>query len=336
MTAPLPDALRQALAATRAGDPAEATRLIQQALGGAAPPPSPVQPRPEPKPRRRPFARVKPRRVPLADGASWERRDHAGPEGARPWRLMRPAGVVSGVLVMLHGCRQDPEDFARGTAMNLAAAAHGLAVAWPEQPAAANPSRCWNWFVPAHQGAGGEPAILAAIARAAMAETGARRAGVAGLSAGAAMAATLVRHHPGTFRAAALHSGLAPEAARDVPSAFAAMRDGPGTVRAGAPVPALVIHGEADATVHPANAQALVRSLGADPAGGVVERATEGGRDVERRRTGTVEWWRVAGLGHAWSGGSTTGRFADPAGPDASDAIARFMARHLAGGDRQP
>ena len=52
---------------------------------------------------------------------------------------------------MLHGCTQDPDDFARGTGMNRLALAEGLLVLYPEQARKANTSGCWNWFKHNHQ-----------------------------------------------------------------------------------------------------------------------------------------------------------------------------------------
>ena len=74
---------------------------------------------------------------------------------------------------MLHGCGQDPEDFALGTQMNGLADEFGLIVAYPRQTRRANPSGCWNWFDRRHQNRGsGEPAKLAGLAQALAKEFG--------------------------------------------------------------------------------------------------------------------------------------------------------------------
>ena len=264
---------------------------------------------------------------PVPDGGLWDRRSHAGPAGSRDYRLFVPEGVAPhGLLVMLHGCTQTPEDFARGTRMNHAAAAAGLAVAWPQQGPAHNPQSCWNWFRPEDQRRdGGEPAILAALSRDAAADLGLPRGriAVAGLSAGGAMAAILAVTHPDLFVAAGVHSGLPAGAARDVGSAFAAMRGGARETQAGG-APLIVLHGTADATVSAANAEALV------PPGGVETAHDGGGRRWTRRIAPSgSELWRVEGAGHAWFGGDTAGSYADPLGPDASAEIVRFALGHM-------
>ena len=68
---------------------------------------------------------------------------------ARAYKLYIPPGSEGRVLplvVMLHGCTQNPDDFAVGTGMNERARTQGFYVLYPAQAQEANPSRCWNWF----------------------------------------------------------------------------------------------------------------------------------------------------------------------------------------------
>ncbi len=277
---------------------------------------------------------------PVPEGARYETRSHSGRHGQRDYRLYVPAHLPDGpqgLVLMLHGCTQNPDDFARGTGMNAQAERHGLIVAYPHQTRAHNAQACWNWFRPGDQTAtSGEPAILAGLAREVAAEFGVPdgRIFAAGLSAGGAMAAILGRAHPELFAAVGVHSGLPPGAAHDVVSAFAAMRGEPAAPagRAAPGVRTIVFHGTADATVHPANADALVAASADIGAGAAVtERGHGGGRAYQRRQIraadgrAMVEQWTVDGLGHAWSGGDPSGSHTDPSGPDASAEMTRFF-----------
>ena len=207
----------------------------------------------------------------------WLHGRHSAAGTARDYRLFLPPAVpgqAMPLVLMLHGCTQQPEDFAAGTGMNEAALARGLAVLYPAQSAQANPARCWNWFKPNHQQRGrGEPALLASLVRAVLAEhpmLDPARVYVAGLSAGGAMAAILGQAYPELFAAVGVHSGLPVGVARDAGAALQAMQTGTAAgQRAAQPgPPTIVFHGDQDSTVHPANGdQVLAAALAAAATG---------------------------------------------------------------------
>ena len=245
---------------------------------------------------------------------------------------------ATGLVVMLHGCTQTPADFAAGTGMNALADREGFVVLYPAQSRGDNAQSCWNWFSRGDQLRDrGEPAILAGMTQKIAADhgIGADRTFVAGLSAGAAMAVILGQTHPDVFAAVGAHSGLPYSAARDVPSAFAAMGGQGADVAApaGPGVPTIVFHGSADATVAPVNSQRIaMHALHGLPQTIETEATgTTNGRTWTRRSATDMDGrerlqvWTVDGLGHAWSGGQPGGSYTDPKGPDASAEMVRFF-----------
>ena len=364
--------MQEATRLTRAGKLMEATAEIQRQLGGAsAPQPAPdadviegdyvvldaaagVAPSATPKTRRKPLREtlgmiarggmpMQPRgpAAPQSDDhGSWHQ--HSSPHGSRDYMLFLPDPMPQTpcpVLVMLHGCTQSPQDFAIGTGMNALAQAEGVIVVYPAQPAGANMNKCWNWFRPADQARdAGEPAILAAITREVLARYHAdpARVYVAGLSAGGAAAMIVAQAYPDVFAAVGVHSGLAVGAARDVGSAFAAMRSGAPGDAARHQIPTIVFHGTADSTVDIANAHAVTKQAQAGMKGKrkTTKAKAAAGRAYTRADLADPagrhlsEVWLIDGAGHAWAGGDASGSYTDPAGPDASAEMLRFFLQH--------
>lgn len=279
----------------------------------------------------------------VPEGALYEWRTHSGSCGARDYRLYVPASLpdgAQGLILMLHGCTQNPDDFASGTSMNALAEKHGLIIAYPSQTRAHNAQSCWNWFRAGDQRRDvGEPAIIAGLTRDLAREFGidSSRVFVAGLSAGGAMAAILGEAYPDLFAGIGVHSGLPAGCASDVVSAFAAMRGEAERAScpvglAADPVRTIVFHGAADATVHPSNGNSIAtRARRGGSETQQIRGTSRGGRNYAKTVTHgpdgapATEHWLVEGAGHAWSGGSAAGSYTDPTGPDASAEMVRFF-----------
>ena len=264
--------------------------------------------------------------------------------GTRAYKLYVPAaytGQALPLVVMLHGCTQDPDDFAAGTEMNAQAERTPCFVLYPAQSKSANGSQCWNWFNAVdQQREQGEPSIIADITRKVIADYNVlhKQVYVAGLSAGGAMAAIMGSTYPELYAAVGIHSGLPYAAATDLMSAMQAMRSGMNETRSAQSLPSgtrpiIVFHGDRDKTVHPRNGEQLIEQhvRSDDPSSTENGRVPDGHaytRTLHRKRDGSplAEQWLIHGAGHAWSGGSSNGTYTDGRGPHATREMMRFFA----------
>lgn len=373
--------MSEVLRLTKAGRLQEAKSFIKRLLGGASQAPAATEPArrtertpiegifrviseeqlPAAQPVETPRSQPVPPRIPEGEG-QFITRSFTNEAGTRAYKLYIPGGYRRQSLplvVMLHGCTQNPDDFAAGTRMNQVAEEQQCFVLYPAQAQSANPSKCWNWFKQSDQERDrGEPSVIAGMTRQIMSSYSVdpRRVYVAGLSAGAAMAVTMGMTYPELYAAIGVHSGLAYAVAHDAPSAFAAMRQsssangrtGIGAASAVCGVPAIVFHGDRDTTVHPGNGdQVVAQSRGAGVSGNPDTQAGADNRVTMQRgqvaqghaytrtiyydargQAVVVEHWLVHGAGHAWSGGSPSGSFTDPKGPDAAQEMIRFFREH--------
>lgn len=360
------NSMQEAMALLRTSGPVEATAAIQRALRGTHTSedfgfdsfrqPMPVD-------LREAVVHAPHRQYADAEDLGYfTTRTYSNEAGRRQYKLYVPSGYRGEpvpLIVALHGCTQDADDFAAGTQMNALAGRHRCIVAYPVQPQNANPSKCWNWFKPGdQQRERGEPSLIAGITREIMTEYAidASRVYVTGMSAGGAMAAIMIRAYPELYAAAGVHSGLPDGCAHDLPSALAAMKGGrrtktsrgAGALHTGHPVgyrnhaseapkrPLIVFHGDADTTVHVSNARQLLHGFDAPATSGGAARMR---REASGQRAHTVErWvsrdgieaelWTLHGASHAWSGGSARGSYTDASGPDASTEMMRFFLDH--------
>jgi len=297
-------------------------------------------------------AQAEKRKPPQGEG-DWIAGMVMGSAGARRYRLFRPPGMKFGerlpLMVMLHGCGQDAKSFAQTTRMNRIAARERFLVLYPEQDRLANAQGCWNWFDTRSGRAYGEAElIMRAIDQVCLLyAVDPARIAVAGLSAGASMAALLVTRHPVRFKAVMMHSGIAPGTAHSTMSAVGAMHGHrpprplmatPATMAALWP-PLMVIHGGVDRVVAATNGHAAVR-VWANAAGAIAVpgRSMQRGKRYPMKvthfklgRSTVATLVEVPRLGHAWSGGAANKPYSDGQGPDASRMLWAFAAKQFRG-----
>ena len=248
--------------------------------------------------------------------------DFGSNPGALKAHLHVPEGIGAHapLVVVLHGCTQSAAGYDRASGWSRLAGEMGFALLYPEQTRGNNANGCFNWFEPGdtrrdHGEALSIRQMIAAVQ--ARHSIDPARIFVTGLSAGGAMAATMLATYPELFAAGAIIAGLPHGVASGVAQALdrrrghrlpdeAALQSAllAATDHSG-PWPRISIwHGDADATVGVRNAEAILAQWRgvhgvadsppvADRIDGVPHRAWQGsdGRVL-------IEEYIVPGMGH--------------------------------------
>jgi poly(hydroxyalkanoate) depolymerase family esterase len=262
-----------------------------------------------------------------------------------------------GLFVMLHGCTQNPDDFARGTDMGKYADERGFYALFLIQTTTHNMNKCWNWFLPEHQKRGaGEPGFISGATIAIVKQYGIdpSQVSVSGISAGGAMSIIMGVTYPDLFCCVGSAAGLEFKAATSSMSAFTAMSmGGPAPSTQGklaftamkphwkGPIQTVVFQGTSDFTVQKINGEqstlqwVIANDQGLAPGDNIKTTPTStsscqvpGGRaytvntyDAVQLGAEVVTYVTVTAMAHAWSGGSSSGTYTDPKGPSMTKLI---------------
>jgi poly(hydroxyalkanoate) depolymerase family esterase len=210
------------------------------------------------------------------------------------------------LVVVLHGCGQSAAGYDVGSGWSTLAKHYGFALLLPEQQPSNNANTCFNWFNPEDiaRERGEACSIRQMIARM-VADYGIdpRRIFITGLSAGGAMTSVMLATYPELFAAGAVIAGLPFGVASNVREALTGMQSsrkrspeqlGDLVRRASnhkGQWPKLSVwHGSADRTVHPGNADEIVKQW-LDVHRLPLEPMSEGMVDGYPRQV----WWNASG-----------------------------------------
>ena len=300
--------------------------------------------------------------------ASWLPGNFTNAYGTKGYFLFVPTSynpaVPMPLVVAIHGCTQDPSSFAGATGYNALAESQGFLILYPDQPAVANPSKCWNVQYPVNQARStGEPSIIqgmVAQVRATFAVDN-KRVYVTGFSSGGAMASILLACHPDTYAAGAVNAGLMYQASSSDAEQTLTLLNGSAqdpNAKGNAAYacgqsqnvkrPLLVFHGTWDAVVNPFNGNQTIAQFAqtndrADDGldnGSVTAAWTSQTRGQVAGAAGRayhvnnfvaggitlMREYRIYGMGHAWSGGNAAYAYTDATGPNATSIQWTFFA----------
>ncbi len=304
--------------------------------------------------------------VAMCSAGQWVYGNYTNLWGTRNYQVWIPTGYQAGadvpMVVALHGCTQNPSQYAGLSRLNGKADREKFIVLYPNQATYANASQCWNWMLTKNQSRNsGEVSIIMGMvsrikSRYSIDDS---RVYVKGVSGGAAMTAILMACHSDVFAAGASVAGAMYKAATTISGSAYALLNGSiyhpanrgrdawecsGRPR-GREFPMLVFQGDEDTLVNPINAEELVQQVlqtndyaddGADNDSisvypvKVVSHVSPRGRSYlsehyQKQGSDLVVKYTMKGAGHAYPGGDPSFLFADPYGPDATEIIWDFF-----------
>lgn len=233
-----------------------------------------------------------------------------------------PDNLTAGrpLVVVLHGCTQSAADMDVETGWTKWADQLGVALLFPQQQAANNGNKCWNFFVSSdYQRGGGEPLSIKQgidwMASHHAIDT--NRIFITGLSAGAAMTNVMLSTYPDVFKAGAPLAGVPFKCATTIGSSLLCnagtvgktpMQWGDlvrGATAWNGPWPRVSIwHGTNDGTVNFANLNETMEQWtnvhGADQSADVSDTVAGYPHKVYRNGGGAavVETFAITGMGH--------------------------------------
>jgi len=299
---------------------------------------------------------------------TWNAGQNSGIYGTRNYKVYIPSDLPTNkkaaLVVMLHGCEQSAEDFAKGSRITTWADKEKFIVLLPEQNIAYNPFKCWNWVLPANNSREGESKVIVEMTEEVLKKFNAdsKRVYAVGMSAGASMASILGNCFPEKFRALASHDGsqyLSTYTGLDFAEVVLNGASVPATIAARvgyncsmflgverpSQMPIIIFHGMNSPLMSPVHAFQIENEFKAfndlldDGAINnsfikttqiidIPDSETYGYNlytTINQNDEVIIERYMINNLGHNWSGGVAGLLFNDPLGPDATGLIIKFF-----------
>lgn len=298
---------------------------------------------------------------------TWKTENNSGFFGFREYAVYIPDNLPKtkkpSLVVMLHGCDQNVEEFAAGTRITKFADKEKFIVLLPEQNTTYNSFKCWNWVVPSNNTRSGEAqsiiSMLDSVAE--KYDINTQSVYAVGMSAGASMVSILGNCFPEHFRALGVQDGtqyfatatgldfinvvlkgasIDFDLAAEVGNACSA-----GVSNRPTQMPMIIFNGKNSPQMSPIHALQVESEMLAFNDyldNGIRDNSyflskkmitvPEGktyGYDLyttmSTANTPLIERYMVEKLGHDWSGGLAGLPFNDPKGPDATGMMIRFF-----------